>query len=408
MTSALARLADGSFLSRARIRLWSGAFLAGFAVAIVFLFATARGLNDYDGRPLGTDFSNVYAAGISALKGDPAAPFDVGKQEKLEQAIFGPATPFYGWHYPPFFLLIAAPLALLPYVAALVLWQLGTLALYLLALRALLKRRAPDLLGDSTWLLAGLGFTAVFVNLTHGHNGFLTAALFAGALALLDERPLLAGLLFGLLAYKPQFAMMLPLVLAASGRWRVFLAAAVTVLALAALTTLLFGVEVWPAFLAASRFTRRVILEQGATGFHKIQSVFAWIRLWGGSVALAYAGQALASLLVAVALIRLWRSPAPFGIKGAALCLGALLATPYSLDYDLMVLAPAIALLAVEARARPLPYQAALPALLWLVPIATREVAQHALIPLGLWSMMLAFWSLWRHRPRAADGALRP
>ena len=168
--------------------------LTGFAAAIVWLIATAHGLNDYAGRPLGTDFSNVYAAGVAALKGDAAAPFDIMRQWRQEQAIFGQATPLYGWHYPPFFLLVAAPLARLPYLVALALWQLSTLALYLWALAALIRKSAmPQWAQDWHWVPLALGFTAVFVNLTHGHNGFLTAALFAGALAQLETRPLAGG-----------------------------------------------------------------------------------------------------------------------------------------------------------------------------------------------------------------------
>jgi len=399
MNQLLSSLRFGTFLTRERVRLWSMAFLGSFLLTLVVLFATARGPNDYAGRPLGTDFSNVYAAGVSTLAGDPTAPFDILKQQKREQAIFGAATPLYGWHYPPFFLLVAAPLALLPYVAALVVWQLASLALYLLALHALLKRYTPDFLADRSWLLVALGFTATFVNLSHGHNGFLTAALFAGGLALLDERPVLAGLLFGLLVYKPQFGVMIPLVLVLTGRWRTFVSAAVTVTALAALTTLLFGPQVWSAFLDGARFTREVVLEQGATGFFKIQSVFAWVRLWGGPVALAYGAQTVAFVVVAAALARLWRSALAIEIKGAALCIGAILATPYSLDYDLMLLAPAIALMAGMAQRGQRPYEASLLALLWLMPLATRPVAEYTEIPLGLWTMILAFWCLWRRLP---------
>src|SRR5258708_1694433 len=83
----------------------------------------------------------------------------------------------------------------------------------------------PALGKGRLWLLLTLGFTAVFVNLMHGQNGFLTRALFASGLALLDERPFAAGALFGLLCYKPQFAVVIPFVLAATGRWRTFSAA---------------------------------------------------------------------------------------------------------------------------------------------------------------------------------------
>ena len=65
------------------------------------------------------------------LEGRPEAPFDSLTQHAREREIFGAATPFYGWHYPPFFLFVAALLARLPYLPALALWQGATLALYL-------------------------------------------------------------------------------------------------------------------------------------------------------------------------------------------------------------------------------------------------------------------------------------
>ncbi|MBU6299563.1 MAG: DUF2029 domain-containing protein, partial [Alphaproteobacteria bacterium] len=220
MSHLLALLRDGEFLTRPRIRLWAAAFVVGFAAAILYMAATAHGLNDYKGRPLGTDFSDVYTAGLMADEGAAAAAYDPARHYAREQAVFGHATPFYGWHYPPFFLAIAAALSQLSYLPALILWQAATLALYLAAVSLLLPRPR-----DPLWLLLALAFPAVFVNLGHGQNGFLTTALFAGALGLLDRRPVIAGILFGLVAYKPQFGVIIPLVLAVSGRWRCFAAA---------------------------------------------------------------------------------------------------------------------------------------------------------------------------------------
>ena len=114
----------------------------------VFLIATSDGLNDRFGRPLGTDFSNVYAAGTYVLDGQPAAPFDPAKQFAREQAIFGQATQFYGWHYPPFFLGLAALLALMPYWLALIVWQGVTLVLYVFAIRAIVSP-LPDIKNDA-------------------------------------------------------------------------------------------------------------------------------------------------------------------------------------------------------------------------------------------------------------------
>src|SRR4029079_18849741 len=131
MSAFLAAMRDGRWLTRERIRLWALAVLAASVIGTAFLIATSDGLNDYRGRPLGTDFSNVYAAGTYVLDGKSASAFDWPAQHAREQEIFGKKTPFYGWHYPPYFLFIAALLALMPYALALAVWQGATLALYL-------------------------------------------------------------------------------------------------------------------------------------------------------------------------------------------------------------------------------------------------------------------------------------
>ncbi len=388
MAALLATLRSGDWLTRERVRLVAVALLAASLLGLAFLMVTSDGLNDRSGRPLGTDFSNVYAAGTYVLERQPAAPFEPAKQFAREQAIFGTATQFYGWHYPPFFLGLAALLALLPYAAALFVWQGTTLAFYVSAMRAI---TGPDRLP----LLVALAFPAVFINLGHGHNGFLTAALMTGALLQLDKRPVVAGVLFGLLAYKPQFGLLIPFVLAASGRWRTVGAAALTVAALAVLATLAFGVDVWRAFLDSMSFTREVVLERGDTGWHKIQSAFSWARMWGAPVGMAYLAQAIVTLCAGGALVWLWRTVAPFRLKAAALLIATLLATPYSLDYDLMLLAPAIAFLAVDGIQRGYaPYQKTLLAALWLMPLLARSVAQATFIPLAVPLMLLVFMQI--------------
>ena len=254
-------------------------------------------------------------------------------------------------------------------------------------------RRPPRPLGGgSLWLLLALAYPAVFVNLGHGHNGFLTAALMGFALVTLDTRPILAGVLFGLLAYKPQFGLMIPLVLVATGRWRTVFAAGATVAALVIAATLAFGMETWRAFFVFAEYTRAIVLEAGETGWHKIQSVFSWARMWGAPVTLAYAIQGAVTLAVAAAMIWLWRSPASFALKAAALCLAAILTTPYSIDYDLMVLAPAIAFLTIDGLARGFaPWEKSALAFLWAVPLIARSFAQVTLIPLGVIAMLVVF-----------------
>ena len=242
------------------------------------------------------------------------------------------------------------------------------------------------------WLLLALAFPAVLINIGHGQNGFLTAALLGGALVVLDRRPIVAGLLLGLLVYKPQYGLLIPLVLAVSGRWKCFASAAITVALLTLATTLTFGAGVWHAFLASTEFTRTVVLEQGNTGWYKIQSVFSWARMWGAPIPLAYALQGAVILGIGAALVWLWRSAAPYPLKAAALCLATILATPYSFDYDMMVLAPAIAFIAVDGFARNFgPWEKSLLAALWLMPLVARSIAQISLIPLGVPAMLAIF-----------------
>jgi hypothetical protein len=420
MVAMLDLARSGAWLTRERVRLIALAVLAASAIGFLYLVVTAHGVIDTRGRPLGTDFSNVYAAGTYVLDGQPQAPFDPALQLARERAIFGAATPFYGWHYPPFFLFLAGALALMPYGLALAVWQAVTFALYLWAIAAIIRSAFlhPPLQGEGSaahsaaqggaWLLLAVAFPAVFVNLGHGHNGFLTAALFGAALVTLDRRPIVAGILFGLLAYKPQFGVLIPLVLIATNRWRCFAAAAATVALFALATTLAFGPQVWDAFLASTQFTRIVVLEQGDTGWHKIQSVFSWVRMWGGSIALAYAVQGAVTVAVGAALVRLWRSAAPYPLKAAALCIAAILATPYSLDYDMMLLAPAIAFVAADGCARGFgPWEKTAFAVLWFAPLVARSIAQVTFVPLGVWAMLAVFILILR-RAGMAPSLRRP
>src|ERR1700685_3853508 len=120
--------------------------------------------------------------------------------------------------------------------------------------------------------------------------------------------------------------------------------------------------------------------------------------MWGGPISLAYALQGVAIAVIAAALAWLWRSAASYPLKAAALCLGTILATPYSLDYDMMVLAPAIAFLAVDGLRRGFcPWEKTALAALWLVPLLARSVGEATQIPLGVPAMLGMFaLVIWR------------
>src|SRR6266850_1968223 len=120
--------------------------------------------------------------------------------------------------------------------------------------------------------------------------------LFIAALLMLTRQPLLSGTLFGLLAYKPQFALVIPIALLASNQWRAIAAAAATIMALSVLSVATFGTEIWYAFAASTDMSRKLLLQNGDVGFEKLQSMFAVVRMWGGGLPLAYIAQGAISI----------------------------------------------------------------------------------------------------------------
>ena len=378
---------SGAWLTAARGRGYCLILLVICGLAITGWIALSPGLIDPNGKPIGTDFSNVYAAGRLTWQGHAADAYDPALQHKAEMATFGGRdVPFYGWHYPPFFFAVAALVAALPYGLGLALWLAASFGAYLAALRAILPR--PEM------VLMASAFPAVFINIGHGQNGFLTAALLGGALCLLDRRPWLAGVLIGLLAYKPQFGVLIPIALIASGRWSSIATAAATVAALVALSFVTLGGDVWHAFRDSMNFTQTIVLEQGGTGWEKIQSAFSAARNWGADVHAAYAIQIALGLSLAATIAWLWRSDAAFELKASALATASLLATPYVLDYDLVVLAISIAFLVRHGFARGFrDYEISALAAAWIMPLLSRAIAGATGIPLGL-IVMLALYGL--------------
>ncbi len=389
-----ASLRTGSWLTEDRLRSYPALFLVIRLVVTAFWVATADGVIDRTGKVLGTDFLNVWAASTIALEGEPENIYDYQHHGVVQQRVVGTNHPdqFYGWHYPPTFLLLVLPLALLPYAWSLAAYLLTTFPAYWITVRRILPGREAA--------LAALAFPGVWITIGHGQNAFLTTGLLGGGLLLLERRPVLAGVLLGLLSYKPQMGFLIPLALAAGGYWRTFAAAAATTIGFAALAWLAFGPETWHAFLASLELTRTFITEQGATGWHKIQSVFSAVRLLGGGIPLAYAVQGMAALAAAAVVVAVWRRTRCEAVRGAALVAATPLTSPYVLDYDLAILALAIAWIVREGREHGfLPWEKTVLAIVWLLPLVARTIAlQTSLLVTPL--LLAAMLALLLHRSR--------
>jgi len=373
-----ATLRDGGWMTSERARVYVRIIGALTLLDGLAWIALSHGGLDRLGKPLGADFVSFWAASKLALGGHPAAAYDVTAHYAAQRAAFGGYdTGFAAFFYPPVYLLLCLPLATLPYLASLTAWLGATGFAYWQVVKRFFGEYAKG-----AWLPA-LAFPAVMCNAGHGQNAFLTTALFgAGALSL-SRRPILAGIFFGALIFKPHLGILIPVALIAAGRWRAFFSAACTVIGLAAASLAVFGIGTWQAFLKGSALAR-IALEQNYVGDEKMQSAFAAARLWHASVPVAYGLQALMTGLAAVLVFLLARRRPEGGAEGVALIAAAALASPFLLDYDLMLLAIPLAWVFVQGRRTGfLPWEKTVLAAAFLLPMVARLVAGHIGLPLG-------------------------
>jgi alpha-1,2-mannosyltransferase len=391
---------EARWINPERVRVYSRMLCACYLALFVLWLVLRPGGVLATLYPVGGDFPPFWAASSVALGGHPAAVYDNAKLDAAEKAVLGDKYPGYQpFPYPPMFLAIVLPLSILPYNGALILWTLVGTAAYLTVIWKVALRR------EVLW--AALAFPGALVTILDGQKELVTVALFGGGLLLLERRPWVAGALFGLLCYKPQFGILLPLVFVAVRQWRAAAGATLAVAAFAGLSAALFGVETWRAFLVAIPLATRSVLVHGDIGFGKIQSVFGAARLWGASVAMSYAIQAVVSLLAAGAVLWIWLKPAGFAVKAAALAAGTLLVTPYLVDYDLALLALPIAWLSWDAmHSTFLPWEKSILFLAWLFPLFARVLSLLASLPLTPLLLALLMLAIVR-RSAAANAGVR-
>jgi alpha-1,2-mannosyltransferase len=380
-------LRDAPWLTRSRVIGYSTALIAG-TVAVIAWVLSGHGIADPMGRPIGTDFLRLWTASHALLNGEERAIYDPAAFFAIEKAVTKPGTPdFYPWLYPPPALLIVYPLALLPYLGSLAAWIALGLAGYLAALWRIFPKPLT--------LWVGLAFPAVLWTVTHGQNSFLTTSLFCWGLLQLPRRPVLAGILCGLMTFKPQLGLLLPVALVAGRHWRAAVAATLAALVFAATSAILFGIGVWADFLASTILSRRLLEDGLGFGhYYKMQSVFAATRLLGFSLPVAYSLQALVALSAAAAVAWVWSRPAGDpDMKNAALMAATPLPTAFVFDYDLMVLAPAIAWLARKTVTyTALPYERTALVAAFLAPFVSRVVGMHThllLAPVAIAALLI-------------------
>jgi hypothetical protein len=302
------------------------------------IYRPAAGGLDVTGHQIGRDFINVWAGPQLAFDGRLGILFDLQAYHAAIGALFGHPLPFHNWGYPLFTLPAFWPLAQLPYFAALAVWSLGLFAAFAAVTLSQIER-------PNRWyaLLLLLLAPACLVNTVGGQNGFLSAALLLGGVLWLDRRPVAAGVLFGLLAFKPHLGLVLPFALLALGAWRAMAAAAATVTALVTGSIALFGIEPWQRYFEVTGAYQILLLEK-FQGFYTtmMASVFAGARTFGLSYSAAMTIQIAVALPVLAATCLAVRRTADPCRRAFVLASAVPLLTPYAFNYDLTAVAAAL------------------------------------------------------------------
>lgn len=318
------------WLDAERLRVYPWLFISMYVVLGAVWIAIAHNGVDIKGKPLGYDFIAFWAASRVALEQGALAAYDLATIVHAERAVVPGILTVHPWHYPPTFFLLVLPLSLLPYALSFVTFIGATLGAYVAVLRRALPRREA-----LPWLFA---FPGTLLNLFHGQNAFLTAALMGGGLLCLQRRPWVAGILLGFLVIKPHLGVLIPLALAAGAHWRAFIGATLSSLSLLALSSAVLGAETLVAFLERLPHVTQWVVNNQLPQI-KMPTLFVSAVMAGLPIWLAYGLHVGGAIAAAAGVWWLWRAPVARALQYAGLSCATLLVSPYLFDYDLAWLA---------------------------------------------------------------------
>jgi alpha-1,2-mannosyltransferase len=365
------------WLTRDRVAAWGILLLVQEVLLLSLVVLWLDGVVGSMPIPASSDFVSFYAAGKLTLAGTPALAYDQMAHYLAEQKAGTPGAPYILFFYPPVFLFLCAALAKLPYYIAYLLFEMTTLALFAYVIRGILQEKGW------AWIPPLLAFPAVVWTIGLGQNAFLTATLFGAFTLLIDRRPVTAGLLIGLLCYKPHFGLLIPVALAAGRHWRALIAASLTTAVLIGASYILFGWETWRVYLIACAGAGE-IYASGRVAFAAMLTPFGAALLLGLDLSHAYITQAIATFCMVVITALIWRRGATCSGRGAMLPVATLLAVPLALVYDELLALVAIAWLVREGRAQGfLPWDKSMLLSLYPLSLLTLPIGMAWHIPLG-------------------------
>jgi hypothetical protein len=155
--------------------------------------------------------------------------------------------------------------------------------------------------------------------------------------------------LFGLLTYKPQFGLFVPVALLAAGQVRCMAAAAATTLALVVVTTLVFGDGIWLQWLAELPGYQAVFARSTA-GHWLMTAALTDMQAIGAPGWLAESAQVLVTAASGAAVWWSFRS-GRVALRTEVLLVATALGAPHAFVYDMPMVTAAVALFIAQVGA---------------------------------------------------------
>ncbi|HWZ80216.1 MAG TPA: glycosyltransferase family 87 protein [Candidatus Sulfotelmatobacter sp.] len=251
------------------------------------------------------------------------------------------------YFYGPQVALPFIPLASLPFLAQAAIWVALSLLMYFVCIYLILKRCAALRPFRALVAICALAYPPLFHFFMRGQLSVVLLVCFTAAyLAFFSERDFLAGVTLGLLAFKPQFLVAIPLILLLAQAWKALAGVVISAATQLALTSLYFGRDVMQAYFARLLHSAS---HPGSTEliFSPIQmhSLHSFWELLIPSRPGVWALYVLTSFAVTGIAASIWKSSAPLALRFSALMFAAVLVNPHLYIYDLLALAPAFLLL---------------------------------------------------------------
>lgn len=311
------------------------------------------GLTDRSGRLKGADFLQFYTYGALAASGQTARLYEPEAHAEITRDLVDPqlALSAFRPNYPPVVAVAASPLASRPLLTSLTWFSVASWVCYVLAVAALTSLGRWTSGERRLVILAALACPSIFVVLRYGQISTLTLLILTAAvLAASAGAHVFAGMLLGLLAYKPNLLVVPAISFAVTGSGRLLAGLGAGMALEIGANLAIAGIGPMRQYVAILvELLRRPELVQFFPA--ESHSLRGFVSLLGAWPALADVFGWMGIVAAAGAVRRVWREEHDVQVQWAALVLAMLVASPHLLTYDLVLLIVPLTLLADRLRA---------------------------------------------------------